>query len=142
MALFQHRTKDTTNHMDALPKFRIAGLICIILLAGMLVSASLPPSRVFQSATSATQIATASPPTIAAAPPGASPSAAPTGASATPTPQPATVRRTVTPAPLPPPGEIGSTYGIVTWGVIMVAIVLAVLLWHRPDWARKRNGRG
>ena len=56
------------------------------------------------------------------------------------TPLPTGIGPSPTPS-LPPPGEIGSTNGIVGWGVVMVAIILAVLLWHRPDWSRRRPPR-
>jgi hypothetical protein len=42
---------------------------------------------------------------------------------------------------IPPPEEIGSTNGIVAWGVVMVVLILAVILWHRPDWGRRRPPR-
>lgn len=53
------------------------------------------------------------------------------------TPRPTTLGPSPTPT-LPPPEQIGSTNGIVGWGVIMIAVILAVLLWHRPDWVRRR----
>jgi hypothetical protein len=63
----------------------------------------------------------------------------PLGQSTTGTPRPTKVRLSSPTPSLPPPEEIGSTNGIVGWGVIMVALILAVILWHRPDWARRRT---
>jgi hypothetical protein len=121
------------------PKPGLAGLICFMLIGGMLVSADRTPRGILQAAASETPGVTSTPatPTQALATPTPSP-ATPTEAPLTPTAPPAAPRRTATPVPLPPPGEIGSTDGIITWGVLMVTVILAALLWHRPDWVRKR----
>jgi hypothetical protein len=127
--------------MRPLSRLLVAGLFCFT-LSSMLVGVGWPASGIFQAAASETPTATPGPPTETPVTPTALPSVTPTGAIVTPTPPPATLRPTITPEPLPPPEEIGSTNGIITWGVIMVAIILAVLLWHRPDWAGKSARRG
>jgi hypothetical protein len=73
--------------------------------------------------------------TLAAAPAGGTPTV-------TPTRQPAQIAGPSATPTLPPEEEIGSTDGIVAWGVLMVALIFGVLLWHRPDWARRRSARG
>ena len=69
------------------------------------------------------------------------PSITPTVSNTTPTPQPTRFRPTQTPVPIPPADQIGSTDGIISLGVVIVAIILGALLWHRQDWARKRPRR-
>lgn len=71
------------------------------------------------------------------------PSATPTPLrqSVTRTPHPTKTRHPSPTPVIPPAEEIGSTNGIVAWGVVMVVLILAVILWHRPDWGRRRPPR-
>lgn len=122
-ALFQHSGKQILTRIDRWLGSRRTRAILLGTLMILLMAATGAPQAAYQAAATET------------------PSSTPTVLGVTPTPQPTRLRPTQTPLPIPPADQIGSTDGIIGLGVVIVAIILGAMLWHRQDWARRRPPR-